>query len=200
MSEDPCLRLQELLRQLFKDAFDQDLSEKLRSRGRELWVFGIDAKKQQLVDICGTIGPSLRAAINSRGFRDTDAGFKADAHEVIPTAGKEIVVFLLNVEHFQKPDSFLEPLLVHELAHYLEQIGDQPTTSKADEANAAATLASLTNPVRRLGDHNEVWAQHLASGARRMVAGGKATQKNIREFLEAAIPWYDRTVGISVRE
>ena len=37
-------------------AFGRGLDAMLAARGRELWIIGIDSKKRELVDICGTIG------------------------------------------------------------------------------------------------------------------------------------------------
>jgi len=198
MTEDVCAKLRESLRKNLRDAFDKDLDEMLRLRRRELWILGADNKQQRFTDVCGTIGAQQMAAINSRGYKDTDAGFRADAHNYVPTNGKEVDVFILNTEHFDKPDSFLDPLVVHEQAHYLEHIGEMPNASEADKANAGAVLVSLEKDVRAL--HTTNWAQHLAVGARRMVATGKTTHKTIREFLEAAVPPYDRNGRISVRE
>jgi hypothetical protein len=193
-----CKRLNDLLRDQFKGGFGKDIDQTLQARGRELWIIGIDTRQRRLTDVCGTIGPQQMTAINSRGFHDNDAGFRIDAHHVFPTIGKEVDVFLLNTEHFEKPDSFLVSLVVHELAHYLEQIGEAPDPSEGDGANAAAILVSLTGNVRRR--HTLVWAQFLAIAARRIVKGGHSSQKTIREFLEAAIPPYDRNGSISIRE
>jgi hypothetical protein len=198
MAEDACARLRNCLKEKFREAFDKDLDATLKSRQRDLWILGVDTKRRCLIDVCGTIDAQQLAAINSKGFWDTDAGFKADAHKHIPTGGKEVDVFLLNTDHFESPDSFLGPLVVHELAHYLEQIGETPNASDADRANAGAVLVCLKNNVRAI--HTPIWAQHLAIGARRMVVEGRTPHKTIREFLEAAVPPYDRNGNVSVRE
>jgi hypothetical protein len=193
-----CKRLNNLLRDLFRAGFDKDLDHTLGVRGRELWIIGIDPQQQRLTDVCGTIGTRQMNTINARGFRNNDAGFRADAHKEFSTNGKEVDVFLLNTAHFDKSDDFLVPLVIHELAHYLEQIGEAAHLSEQDRANAGAVLVSLTTAVRRL--HTSVWAQFLAIAARRIVESGHSTHRNIREFLEAAIPSYDRNGSISVSE
>jgi hypothetical protein len=175
MVEDICAKLRGLVREKLRDAFDRDLEELLRSRQRELWVLGVDSAHRRLVDVCGTIGTERMIAINSKGFWDCDAGFRADAHKDIPTGGQKVDVFLLNTAHFEKSDSFLAPLVVHELAHYLEHIGDAPNPSEADKANAGALMACLRTNIRKI--HTTTWAEHLAVGARRMVVKGKSAKK-----------------------
>lgn len=198
MCVDICQKLKGHLRENLRDAFDLDLDEFLRSRERELWILGVDSKKGRMIDVCRTIGEQQMAIINSQGFWDTDAGFRADAHRFFPTSGREVDVFLLNTEHFQKPEAFLDPLIVHELAHYLEHTGIRSDASEADKSNAAAVMVCLKNEVRAI--HTPAWSQHLAVGARRMVKKGKTDARTIREFLEAAVPPYDRNGNISVRE
>jgi hypothetical protein len=176
MAEDICAKLQELLMEKFRKLLTKISSKRCDLEGANYGLI----------------------AINSKGFKDCDAGFKADAHHDIPTEGKEVDVFLLNTEHFEKPDSFVGPLVVHELGHYLEQIGETRDPSQADKANAGAVLVGLKNNIRAI--HTPIWAQHLVMGARRMVANGKTTHGTIREFLDAAVPPYDRNGAFSVRE
>jgi hypothetical protein len=135
----PCKKLRAMLREQFKLGFEQDLTV----RGRELWITGIDPTQRRLTDVCGTIGVKTLIAVNDKGYSDTDAGFLADGHKSIPTEGKEVDVFLLNHEHFEKSDDFLVPLIVHELSHYLDQIGEKPIPSERDKQNAAALMISL---------------------------------------------------------
>jgi hypothetical protein len=198
MNEIVCRRLRALLQEQFKLGFENDFDALLKARSREMWIIGIDPKQRRLTDVCGAIGAKTMAAINDKGFGDTDAGFLADAHKSIPTDGKEVDVFLLNHDHFEKPDDFLIPLVVHELSHYLEQIGERPTPSEKDKNNAGALMLSLKRNVR--GIHTYDWAHHLVMAARRIVVGGGSTYKTIREFVEAAVPEYDRKSPISILE
>jgi hypothetical protein len=202
MIQEVCERLRKALAEQFKLGFERDLDSVLKARGRELWIIGIDSQKREMVDICGTIDPKLFEARIRRTFADTDAGFEADAHAKLGITGVQADVFLLNADHFHKPDDFLNPLVVHELAHYLDQIGKDPGASEADRNNAGALLVSLEENVRDLPSHNHRWAQHLAVGARRLVTNGHSGQKTIKAFLEAAVPSYDRRSGwdISIRE
>jgi hypothetical protein len=200
--QDVCEQLRKALARQFKLGFDRDLDALLKARNRELWVIGIDSRKRELVDICGTIDPKLFETNIRRSFADTDAGFEADAHAKLGITEVQADVFLLNADHFHKPDDFLCPLIVHELAHYLDQIGEDPGASDVDKNNAGALLVSLEQNVRDLPSHNHRWAQHLAVGARRLVTGGHSGHKTIKEFLEAAVPSYDRRPGwnVSIRE
>ncbi|MHC2672583.1 hypothetical protein ACVI1J_004746 [Bradyrhizobium diazoefficiens] len=200
--KDTCERLRKALAEQLKLASGRDLDALLSARGRELWIIGIDPKKRELVDVCGTIDPKLFDAKIRRTYANNDAGFMADAHLPLGITDAKADVFLLNLEHFEKPDDFLFPLIVHELAHYLDQIGEDPAASDADKNNAAAMLISLAPNVRDNPSHNHRWAQHLAVGARRLVSGCHSGHKTIKEFAEAAIPPYDRRPGwdISIKE
>ncbi|QPF85500.1 hypothetical protein IC762_03975 [Bradyrhizobium genosp. L] len=200
--QDDCERIRKDLAELFSHAYGRDLDALLTARGRQLWIIGIDSKKREMVDVCGMIDPQLFDSKIRRTYDDTDAGFMADAHIPLGITDVKADCFLLNVEHFGKGRDFLHPLMVHELAHYLDQIGEDPAASDKDKNNAAAMLISMTPNVRNLPAHNHRWAQHLAVGARRLVTDGQSGHKTIREFAEAAIPWYDRRPrwDISIRE
>ena len=200
--QEVCERLRKALDEQLKLGFERDLGDLLKARGRELWIIGIDSHKRELVDICGAIDPKLFDTRIRSTFADTDAGFMADAHTKLGITEVQADVFLLNTVHLQKPDDFLNPLMVHELAHYLDQIGEDPEASDADKNNAGAILISLQGNVRDLPSHNHRWAQHLAVGARRLVTNGHSGHRSIREFAEAAVPSYDRRAGwnISIRE
>jgi hypothetical protein len=197
-----CERLRKALTEQFKLGFERDLDALLKTRGRQLWVVGIDSQKREMVDICGTIDPKVFDAKIRRRFADTDAGFQIDAHTTLDITEVQADSFLLNTAHFQKSDDFLNPLIVHELAHYLDQLGEDSGASDADNNNAAAMLISLEGNVRDHPSHNHRWAQHLAVAARRLVTNGHSGHKTIKEFAEAAIPSYDRRPGwnISIRE
>jgi hypothetical protein len=198
MSEAVCKRLHTMLREQFKLGFEKDLDATLKARSRELWIIGIDLKQRRMTDVCGTIGVKTMKAINDKRFTDSDAGFRADAHKFIPTEGKEVDVFLLNHDHFEKSDDFLIPLVVHELSHYLEHIGEKPNPSDKDKQNAGAVMISLTGNIRN--SHTYDWGHHLVIAARRIVVGGDSSYKTIREFVEAAVPKYDRKGPISMLE
>jgi hypothetical protein len=78
--QDTSERIRKALAEQLKLAFGRDLDALLSSRGRELWIIGIDPKKREMVDVCGTINPKLFDAKIRRTFANTDAGFMADAH------------------------------------------------------------------------------------------------------------------------
>jgi hypothetical protein len=198
MSGDVCKRLRTLLTTQFHDAFERSLEDLTKTRGSELWIVGVNMKARKLIDVCGTIGPSNMAILNSNSVTDADAGFRADAQTIFPQLGKTIDIFLLNVDHFEKSDDELVPLVVHELAHYLEHIGETAAGSAADKGNAAALFISLERKVQRI--HTRKWAEWLAIGARGVIKAGKLKHKTIKSFLEEAIPEYDRNGPISVRE
>lgn len=138
MVESVCERLTRMLREQFSNGFDRDLDELLKLRGRQLCVIGIDTEKQELTDVCGAIDPKYMGSIRHT-FVDTDAGFKADAHEKLGLQGVAVDVFLLNTDHFPKHDDFIAPLMVHELAHYMDQIPTEP--HDVDRTASAAPLS-----------------------------------------------------------
>mgnify|MGYP006919325452 CR=1 FL=1 len=88
-------------------------------------------------------------------------------------------------------DRRLIPLVAHELAHFFDQLKLAATPTNEDVENGRTILDGLDKPhVIRL--HSKEWSEHLASAARQMVKGRKAPQTRIVEFLEVAIPDYDR--------
>ena len=141
--------------------FRKHLNELLASRGHELWIMGIDSRRQKLTDICGTIEGETLLAVNKRGFFDTDAGFRVSARKVLPLGGKKVDIFLLNKDHYDKSPKALEPLVVHELAHFLEHTEQTVALTDQDKENARAILKSLDERVRRR--HTKEWALLLAT-------------------------------------
>ena len=178
-----CLDLRAKIAVLLAGAYEQDLDAILTARGQELWLLGIDSPNQRYIDICGTVSPQMLAAIQAR-FIDADAGWRVEVQNVFSLQGRKADVFLLNADYFSASPARLEPLIVHELAHFLEQIGADPAMAVGDEANAAAIMKSLTPNISRL--HTIKWARHLASGARRLIEKDLTEHRTVRKFLEAA--------------
>lgn len=164
-----------------------DISQK---RGRELWIAGIDEARSAYVHLNGDMGSQELLAINERGFRVADAGFKANLETEVDVGKKRADLLLLNVVHLKNSEAVLSPLLVHELCHFIEQANamDLATIEDIDEANAVAILSMLAESILHL--HTPEWAQLLAFCARRSVEQGSVN--SINAFLEAAIPEYDR--------
>ena len=92
----------------------------------------------------------------------------------------------------------VDPLVIHELSHLMEQTNVPPALGANDAENAEAILKSLKKNVG--GDiHTTAWAQHLAVGARVMIQKKLTPHNSIRSFLEAANPNFvlDARVGQS---
>jgi hypothetical protein len=178
-------------------AYGKDLDSMLSARGHQLWMIGIDSKNKQYIDICGNIEPAAFQAIVDKGFHNTDAGYKTSAHEVMGVTTKADA-FLLNTDYFSLDEKKTDPLIVHELAHLLEQLKEPPTATANDDENAEAILKSLDKSVRNL--HTKEWALHLAVGARVLLTKDLTPFKTIRSFLEAAIPEYDRDDGVRAKK
>jgi hypothetical protein len=104
-----------MLASQFRRAFGQELGENLNNRNQELWLVGIDPNIKMLVVICGTISPMDLAEINSKGFFDTDAGYRVDAQKVLGLSGKNVDIFLINTDNYNARPDFIEPIIVHEL-------------------------------------------------------------------------------------
>jgi hypothetical protein len=162
-----------------------------------LWLIGIDERTKRYIDICGTIDPADLKAIEDRGFFNTDAGYRINVHEVF-NFNKKVDAFLLNTAHFSLDAKKTDPLIVHELAHLLEQLDIAPQMIANDDENAEAILKSLQQNVLKV--HTKEWARHLAVGARVMLTKGLTPHSTIREFLEAAVPGYDRDYAIKAKK
>lgn len=196
-----CAKIRKLLRSQFKRAFELDLEAEIAQRNAELWIIGIDTKQKLLVDVCGNISASDITTINSHGFFDADAGYRANAQVALGLVNKNVDVFLLNTTHFGANPDFIEPIVVHELAHLLEQTGITPQPAYNDDENADAILSSLkTNILTPSMRHNKEWALHLAIGARVILNKGLTNHKSIRAYLEAAVPAYDRSDAIKAKK
>ena len=196
-----CRKLRKLITSQFEKAFGRDFDDELKQRGQELWILGIDAKQKKMIDVCGNIDPTDLATINSKGFFNTDAGYKANAQTALGLSGVSADIFLLNTTHFSARPDFIEPIVVHELAHLLEETGHLPQPEYNDEQNADAVLNSLQRNVRAINlRHNKAWAVHLAIGARTILTKGLTKHKSIRAYLEAAVPSYDRSDAIRAKK
>jgi hypothetical protein len=190
-----------MLSSQFKKAFGRDFDGDLKQRGQELWILGIDSVRKTLVDICGNIGPADLAAINAKGFFDTDAGYKVDAQNALGLSGVTVDIFLLNTSHFGARPDLVEPIVVHELAHLLEQTSCVPQPQFNDEDNAEAILKSLHPTVLQPKLlHNKEWALHLAIGARTILTKRLTKHRSIRAYLEAAVPSCDRVDGVRAKK
>ena len=82
-----------MLSALSRKAYDKAIESILAMRGQELWLIGIDSRNELYIDICGIVGAHLLAAIQSKGFVNSDAGFKADVQNVIDLGGKGLIFF-----------------------------------------------------------------------------------------------------------
>ncbi len=185
-----CEKLQALLGKVFCEAYGQDLSINLQQRRQELWLVGLDTINKAYFDICGTIDPLVLEAINHKGYSEADAGYLANVQNFVPLNGKRGDLFFLNKDFFESGEQELIPLVVHELAHLLEQINEPPVPKGHDEDNAEAILKVL-NPTL-YAHHPREWALHLVAGARVVIEKRLTSYETIQEFLEAAIPFLDR--------
>ena len=196
--EELCKKLRKLLSGLLRKGFKKDLDACLGARGCELWILGLDLTKSEFVDVCGNIPADAFEAIRARGFSDSIAGYRAEAHKTFGFDGYKADIFLLNTRYFSAQAKHLEPLIVHELAHLLEQLDEQPIPVGNDEANAEAILQSLKSDLLHL--HPRIWALHLAGAGRLLVEKEQTQHTTIRAFLETAVPRCDRTGDIRARK
>lgn len=192
-----CAKIRKRLFRLLRVLYGKDFETMLRERGHELWILGIDVQAKQFVDICGNIPPDDLKTIQDRGFWDNDAGYMISAHTKLGTS-TPFDAFLLNTAHYALNEKTVDPLLVHELSHLLEQTNVPPALEANDAENAEAILKSLKKNVRAI--HTTEWAQHLAVGARVMLQKELTPHGSVRSFLETANPWYDRETGILAKK
>jgi hypothetical protein len=188
--EEVCQKLRKMVPAAFRKAYDRDLQALLKERSQELWYLGLDTKNRRYIDVCGTIDPAELAIIQAKGYTDADAGYLANAQNILNVNGKKLDFFMMNQDHFGKKAEFLEPLIVHELAHLLDHIGEAAKPEGNDNANADVIIKSLQKNI--LNHHPKNWALHLAGAGRRLIEKNLTNQKTIRAYLEAAIPEYDR--------
>jgi hypothetical protein len=192
-----CAKIRKRLSRLLRVAYGKDFDALLAERGHELWVLGLDEKAEQFVDICGNIPPADLKTIQDRGFINTDAGYQVSAHTKLGIS-TPFDAFLLNTAHYSLYEKTVDPLIIHELSHLMEQTNVAPALEANDAENAEAILESLKKNVRDI--HTTEWAQHLAVGARAMIQKKLTPHSSIRSFLEAANPRYDRETGILAKK
>jgi hypothetical protein len=197
VNEALCAKIRKRLSRLLRVAYGKDFDALLAERGHELWVLGLDTTAKQFIDICGNVPLADLKTIQDRGFFDTDAGYQVSAHTKLGIS-TPFDAFLLNAAHYSLHEKTVDPLVIHELSHLMEQT-NVPTALEANDAeNAEAILKSLKTNVRDI--HTTEWAQHLAVGARVMIQKKLTPHGSIRSFLEAANPWYDRETGIVAKK
>ncbi len=184
-------RVFELLCNLSVEIFSLDLPAASAGRHHELWALGIDGQRKAFRDLLGNIDQAAMLELSRPGrFFDTDAGFKVSAQQAFPLAGKNADIFLINVDHLQKSEAVLGPLLIHELCHYVEDSGlaSNYQFQPDDEANALVILEGYVEEAKKW--HSLTWAKLLARASRLSVS--KNAIASVRQFLELAIPSYDR--------
>jgi hypothetical protein len=189
-NDNACDRLRKLFATALTQSFQIDLQNLLARRKSQLWIIGIDSAQGKLIDICGVIGSPTMNLMNASGTPNNDAGFRADIQTLFTTISTTTDAFLLNTDHFNDPDEKVVPLIVHEQAHYLEQIDEDVSTLADDEANGLKILEAMDYGNRQ--HHNARWATLLSAASRNMVTKRHTSHATVREFLEAAIPEYDR--------
>jgi hypothetical protein len=180
-----------LLDKTTKDIVGKSFSSIASERGHAPVVLTINSKKKRLAIAAGNLKESsVKVLTDPAKFADTDAGMLASADQKLNIADDPMDVFLLNEDHVRKGDA-LKPVMVHEIAHYVEQTGiGHPAIEDVDRQNAQVILNGFDDTVRRM--HTRQWAELLCMAARRMVKQRKVSHTNVRGFLEAAIPQYDR--------
>lgn len=194
---DLCAKLRKALARYMRVAFGKDLDAILQARGHELVLIGLDSKNKRYLDICG-MNPDDFKIIESKGFIDNDGGFRAGAHKLLGLS-KPTDAFLLNADYFTVDEKRAVPLIVHELAHFLDQIDEEPTVEANDDENAEAILKSL-RPEVLVRDHTKRWALHFARAARMLQAKKLTPYPTIGKFLDVAIPSYDRDGPVRARK
>lgn len=179
----------EILRSAAETTFGIDIDALAGDRNHQFWVLGIDEKENCYRDLIGNIDADSMKAFN-RNFFITDAGFQSSVQLKLPALRQAADVYLINTAHIEKSRFSIAPIIIHELAHYLEQIGKDASypIEPIDVTNGQVVLDSFSSNVLKL--HSTAWAQLLCSAARFEVASGRYT--SIRSFLELAVPIYDR--------
>jgi hypothetical protein len=192
-----CAKLRKTLARYMRVAYGKDLEAILHSRGSELILIGIDSKNKRYLDICGMQSSDFQIIVD-KGFINNDGGFRANAHELLGLS-KPTDAFLLNSDYFSVDEKRAVPLIVHELAHFLDQIDEPPSVEANDDENAQEILKSLL-PEVLAREHTKRWALHLTSAARVLMIKRLTPFTTVGSFLEAAIPNYDREGPVRARK
>jgi hypothetical protein len=138
-----CAKIRKRLSRLLRVAFGKDFDALLAERGHELWVLGLDATAKQFIDVCGNIPPADAKTIQGRGFFNNDAGYQVSAHTKL-SISTPFDAFLLNTAHYGLHEKTVDPLVIHELSHLMEQTNVPPALEAIDAENAEAILKSLS--------------------------------------------------------
>lgn len=184
-------RFKSLIASNFEKAYGLKLEEIVEERNAQLLILGMNDHAQELSDLTGDVEASVLKQIQDRSRQGmSDAGMRANAH--VPLKLEQAVdIFLINDVYLSWPDSRLEPLVAHEVAHYIDQLKkcDNNFTA-ADKENGKIIIHSFEGRIREM--HSLEWARLLARAARIVVESKSSPYKTVREYLEAAIPVEDR--------
>ncbi|TIM81781.1 hypothetical protein [Mesorhizobium sp.] len=173
-----------------QDFFGLSLKKIAADRAHQFWLLGIDSQQRTLVDLLGNIDTGSMAIINERFF-DTDAGFRISAQKALKRLPVRADIFLLNTDYFEQPAPDVDPMLVHEICHGLDQLNLAPPgqITDLDRHNAQVIFEAYDREAWSAG-HNGRWGQYLAWSGRRSVELGRTA--SISEFIKLSIPAYDR--------
>lgn len=179
----------EIFKSVALSTFGLDVDKLVRDRAHQFWVLGIDENDNCYRDLMGNIDLGSMETFNKE-FTNTDAGFRSSVQNHLFGIVEQADVYLINTAHIAKSKFVIAPLVIHEIAHYLEQIGEasryQPEA--IDVANGQVLLDSFSPDVLKL--HTATWAGLLCRAAREEVMSGRYS--SVRLFLEHAVPEYDR--------
>lgn len=180
----------ETFKQVAAEAYCVDVEALAKARQHAFWILGIDERNNVFRDLRGNIDTESMQAINAN-FVNSDAGFRASAQDHLSGLKVDADIYLINTAHLHKKRYAIAPIMIHEIAHYLEQIGKASNYAieSIDATNGQVILHGLDARVRLL-DHNLHWANLLSRTARTEVLAGR--YGSIRSFLELAIPANDR--------
>lgn len=192
-----CGRLHAQIRIELRNAFDLDLAELLAHRESHMLLLGLDDSEETYIDPCRAIPSRALQAMQAGGYSSSLAGFQADVQDIFDGFEGRTDMFILNTRLFDFSDTELGPIVVHELAHYLEHIGQVASgITTADRTVADAILASLN--LAASNRHTPEWALNLAVGVRHLVERHLTSGLDIGEYLNLAVPEIDRDRDIMI--
>src|SRR3954447_16479177 len=166
-------------------AFNLDYAALLAAAKRRLVVFKVE--KKRVIDLSTSL-TSAQLAKLPLSYETALAGYRVNVGALVP--GLQADILVLRDDVLAYPDGRLNPLLIHELSHWVVSSGHQITITPQDQKQGIA-LYGMTDPeFEQHTQHTQQWCTVLISAVRKMVAAGRIL--DIVAFLEDALPVNDR--------
>ncbi len=143
------IEIEGFLRSYGNSLFPTTMDAYLAADSRQLWGLRIDVASRRMLPFFGSISENDERLLNSRGFFDTIAGYRANVRTYFPDLSANCDVFLINTEALDYSNPLVQALIVHELCHWYIDSGLQASHAVAIDSAAlseGANLYAITTP------------------------------------------------------